>query len=199
MEELQAAQTRPRWPWWLLMVLVLLIAMAVSFWLGYRWMFAGQVTTVQLAPAEAQVLDEKLRLSPERYSEAGTSRELRLSERELNALLARDPYWAGRIAIHLDQDLASATLLLPLDDDFPLLGGKTLRIQAGMELRQIEGRPAMILRGVSLWGVPLPNAWLGELKHVDLFSLRDGSLAPLARGIEEVAIRRGELYLRLAE
>ena len=35
-------------------------------------------------------------------------------------------------------------------------------------MRYANGRPVMVLKGVSVWGVPLPNAWLGNLKNIDL-------------------------------
>ncbi len=141
-------------------------------------------------------------LHPEPYSENGAKREIGLTERELNALLAHDPDLAERLAIDLSDDLASARLLIPLDPDFPILGGRTLRIAAGLGLSYAEGRPVVILRGVSLMGVPIPNAWLGNLKNVDLvqeFGGSEGFWKTLADGIEYARIRDGELKIQLRE
>jgi hypothetical protein len=142
------------------------------------------------------------RLEPEPYSENGASREIVFSERELNGLVARDSELAHRFAIDLSDDLASGRLLIPLDPDFPLLGGKTLQIKAGLELAYAKGRPVVKLKGVSVWGVPLPNAWLGNLKNVDLikeFGDQGGFWSGFAAGVEEIRVRDGKLVLRLKE
>lgn len=181
----------------------ILVSVIISVWLVSHWLFPQQLEPVVLAPQETRVLEQKLGgLQAEPYDESAASREILFSERELNALLARNPQMAQRMAIHLDKDLASATLLLPLEPDFPLLGGQTLRITAGVELRQWEARPVIILRGVSVWGVPLPNSWLGGLKHIDLieaFGHEPGLWKALAEGIAEVEVQRGQLRIRLKE
>lgn len=81
---------------------------------------------------------------------------------------------AERFAIDLSDNLASAKLLLPVPPDFPLLGGNTIAINAGLELAYENGHPIVVLQGVSVWGVPIPNAWLGGLKNVDL--VQEGEL-----------------------
>lgn len=141
-------------------------------------------------------------LSPERYSEEGASREIVFSERELNGLLARNTDLAPRLAIDLSPDLASAKLLVPLDPDFPLLGGKTLKVTAGLELRFAGQKPVVALRGISIWGVPLPNAWLGGIKNVDLigeFGADQGFWHAFAAGIEHIQVGDGRLSIKLKE
>ena len=66
------------------------------------------------------------------------------------------------------QVLISAKILVPLDEDFPMLGGQILRVKTGVEFAYDSGKPIVRLRGVSVMGVPLPNAWLGGLKNIDL-------------------------------
>ncbi len=142
------------------------------------------------------------RLEPEPYSEDPADREVGISERELNALLAHNTNLAERLAIDLSDDLASAKLLIPVDPDFPVMGGRILRVHAGVELRVAQGSPVVILRGISLMGVPLPNAWLGNLKQVDLverFGGQGGFWSAFAAGIEEMEVREGELKLVLKE
>ena len=58
----------------------------------------------------------------------------------------------------------------------------------------------MILRGISLWGVPIPAAWLGGLKNVDLVEQFGGGAGPwkaFADGVELLQIREGELKIKL--
>jgi hypothetical protein len=54
----------------------------------------------------------------------------------------------------------SARLLVPVDPDFPILGGETLKVRAGLELAYRLGKPVVVLKGISVMGVPLPNAWM---------------------------------------
>ncbi len=106
------------------------------------------------------------------------------------------------MAIDLSDDLASALLLLPMDPEFPVVGGKTLKISAGVELSYKNGKPTVILRGVSLWGVPIPNAWLGNLKNVDLiseFGNDRGFWKSFADGVEYIEVKDGKLHIKLKE
>lgn len=146
--------------------------------------------------------DSSGRLKPEAYSEDNAKREVFFNEKELNALIAKSPQWAEKFAIDLSNDLASAQLLMPLPQDFPIMPGQTLRISAGVEASFSNGRPVIALRGVSLWGVPVPNAWLGNLKNVDLveqFGAQDGFWKSFADGVETIRVEDGQLYVKLKE
>ena len=141
-------------------------------------------------------------LSPEPYREIPEKRDISLSEKELNAMLANNTNLAQRLVIDLADDLASAKLLVHLDPDFPFLGGKTLKVSAGTEIAFNNNRPVVILKGVSVWGVPIPNAWLGGLKNVDLikeFGAEEGFWKAFADGIEHVRVAEGQVHIKLRE
>ncbi len=213
----------------IVLVAVLLTA-GVTYWIARTYLWPRDFEPVALTQPEQVRLDSKLRalgiepppppvsaapptegapdetneewLRAEPYREDGGKREIGLTERELNALLAHNTELAKKLAIDLSDDLASARLLVPIDPDFPVLGGRTLRVAAGMELSYGDGRPIVILRGVSLWGVPIPNAWLGGLKNVDLVEQFGGEAGPwkaFADGVEFAQIREGELKIKLRE
>ena len=142
------------------------------------------------------------KLSPEAYSEKGASREINLTEREINGLLAKNTDLARKIAIDLAEDLISLRLLLPVDPDFPFMGGKTIRAKAGAELAYREGRPVVVLKGISLMGVPVPNAWLGGIKNIDLvqeFGGNQGVWKSFNDGVESIRVEEGQLYIKLKE
>jgi len=144
----------------------------------------------------------ELDVQPEAYSEDASKREINLSEKELNAMLANNTNLAKRVAIDLSSDLASAKILLPMEEDFPMIGGKTLRINTGLELSFANDRPVVILKGVSIMGVPIPNAWLGNMKNVDLvkeFGVDDGFWKTFAAGVEYVNVQDGKLQIKLKE
>lgn len=206
-------------------LLAILLTLGISVWIGYQTLFPGEFKPVTLNAKEQRILDEKLQrfenlratptvkkksrpatgtaaLEPEPYSEVGASREISLSEKELNALIATNTDLASRLAIDLSDDLASAKLLVPVDPDAPLLGGKTVKLTAGVEVRYFEGKPVVLLKGVSIWGVPLPNAWLGGMKNIDLvqeFGSEQGFWQAFAEGVEEIEVKEGRLRIRLKE
>lgn len=205
-----------------LMLLTVLLSVGITFWVVTVYLFPTEFKPVTLNQNEQQQLDRKLQrldtlqrpgtsrqtsdgktaLTPERYSEEGASREIALSEKELNALLANNTDLASRLAIDLADDLASAKLLVPLDPEFPILGGKTLKLTAGVEMRYAEGRPVIILKGISLWGVPLPNAWLGNMKNIDLvqeFGANQGFWKAFADGVASIEVAEGKLRIKLKE
>src|SRR5687768_353904 len=96
--------------------------------LGYDPIFSSQSTNKK----ESDEIDESGFLKPEPYSEKNAPREITFTERELNALLAKNTDLAQKLAIDLASNLVSAKLLIPLEEDFPVLGGKTLRFNAGI-------------------------------------------------------------------
>jgi hypothetical protein len=189
------------------------------------WLFPQPFKPVTLDQQEERQLEEKLerldafsvqtggslpqddfeadgRLRPEPYSEEGASREISFSEREINSLLAKNTDLADKLAVDFAENLISLRLLLPLDPDFPVMGGKTLQLRAGAELAWRDGRPVAVLKGVSLMGVPLPNAWLGGLKNIDLmqeFGGQPGFWQSLGAGLESVSVQDGKISLRLRE
>jgi hypothetical protein len=179
------------------------------------WLFPTEFKPVVLNQEQQQTLDRKIKLlggssrsneeeaiEPEAYSEAGASREVEFSERELNALLAKNTDLANKLAIDLSDNLVSAKLLVDVDPDFPVLGGQTIKVTGGMELRLVGSRPSATLKGISVWGVPLPNAWLNNMKNVDLvqeFGNAGGFWQAISEGVEKIEVRDGRLLIKLKE
>ncbi len=203
-----------------IVLLTIIVTVAVTYWIVTSYLFPRPFKPVTLDHKEETVLVRKLRqfginpatidisdaspetLEPEPYSEVGAKREVAFTERELNAMLAKNTDMANTLAIDLSDNLASAKLLLPLDPDFPIFGGKTLKASAGMELAYKNERPSVILKGVSVWGIPIPNAWLGGLKNVDLvkeFGHQDGFWKSFADGVENIKVVEGNLVVKLKE
>lgn len=152
--------------------------------------------------SESERPDSTAPLAPEPYDESGATREIRFSERELNALLAKNTDLAKKMAIDLSDGLVSAKLLLPIDEDFPVLGGKILRVRSGVAFAYKNGKPVVILKGITIMGVPVPNAWLGGLKNIDLverFDTQKGFWKTFAAGVEDIKVEEGRLTVKLKE
>ena len=206
----------------LIVLATALVTVAVTSWVLTRYVFPSNFEPVELSAREQSVLDEKVARfadwtglataqgasgttpkaeQPEKYSENDEDRIIELSERELNALLANNTELAQTLFIDLSDDLASGKLLIPLDQDFPVMGGKTLKITAGLTLEFANDRPVVILRGISVMGIPLPNAWLGGIKNVDLVSEfgDSGFWKAFAEGVAYVRVEDSQLVISLKE
>ena len=210
-----------------IVVVAMLLTMAGTLFIVKNWLFPSPFEPVVLTQAEEQRLERKLErfeqvdgrsrrippgrqgeiptgedLKPEPYSEEGASREIRLSEREINAMVAQNTDLARKMVVDFANDLVSVKLLIPVDPDFPFLGGKTLKVRAGAELAFRGGRPVVVLRGISVMGVPLPNAWLGGLKNIDLvevFGTEPGFWKGFSDGVAAIEVREGNLRIVLKE
>jgi hypothetical protein len=96
----------------------------------------------------------------------------------------------------------SARILVPVDPDVPVIGGKTLRLKTGLSYSFADGKPVLMLKGVTVMGVPLPNAWLGGIKNIDLIrqaGQEDGFWKTLGDGIENLQIEDGRVIISLKE
>ncbi len=165
-------------------------------------LFEGISTGQAQKSASSNGLSTQGVLEPEAYTEVGADRELEITERELNAILANNSDLADKVAIDLSDRLISARLRLPLDPDFPFFGGKILKARAGIEFAYDQGRPVVILKGVSVMGVPIPNSFLGGLKNIDLvseFGNQGGFWQSFERAVELTQVEDGALKIKLKE
>lgn len=214
---------------WLHITLFLLATVVLTtiatVWIVKTSIFPSEFKPVKLSAKEEQILSVKLErlgalgtdrryerkssaettgdaLTPERYTEEDASRDIALREREFNALLAKNTDLASKLAIDLADDLISARLLVPIDEDFPFVGGQTLKVRAGVEIAYSNGRPIVVLKGVSVMGVPLPNAWMGGIKNIDLvkeFGGHNGFWKAFADGVEDIRVEEGQLRIKLKQ
>jgi hypothetical protein len=213
----------------LIVLVTVIVTAALTFWVIRTYIFPAEFRPVQLSASEEQVLASKLEridtlqtrrtrgtakavqrkeaaaaevLEPEAYSEDGASRSVTLTEREINGMLAKNTDLAKKLAVDLSENLLSAKLLIPVDEDFPIMGGQIVKVRAGMELAYRNNRPVAVLKGVSVMGVPIPNAWLGGMKNIDLieyYGNEAGFWKAFADGVELIRIEDGNITLMLKE
>jgi len=205
--------------------LVMFMTALLTAWWVKHYIYASKFTPTVLTAKEQKVLDSKLvkleestkedlavpkkrrhekgtPLKPEAYSEEGAKREISLTEKELNALIAKNPEVAQRVAIDLSDNLISIKMIVPIDEEIPALGGKTLRLNLGVILSYQHGRPVVVLKGVSLGGIPVPNAWLGNLKNKNLvkeFGAEDGFWKLFSDGVADLKVKEGHILIKLKE
>ncbi len=201
-----------------IVVVTVAVTAAVGWWVIRTYVFPSQLEPVELSQSEQVELGRKLKMigivtelppaekgarraAPEPYSEEGADREVYFNERELNGLIAENSELANNFALDLADDLVSFTLLVPVPEDFPVMPGRIVRVRGGAEVAFAGGRPVVVIKGVSFMGVPVPNAWLGNLKNVDLVrQFGDaGFWKAFAEGVESVQVQEGKLQLKLKE
>ena len=202
-----------------IVLVAILLTLFAGWWLVRTYIFPSELEPVELSYSEQVELGSKLkaigvvrntpapppgetaRALPEAYSEVGASREVFFSERELNGLIADDSQLANNLAIDLADDLVSFTLLVPVPPDFPIMPGRIVRVRGGAEVAFANGRPVVAIKGVSLMGVPVPNAWLGNLKNVDLVQEYGdaGFWQAFAAGVEAISVEEGRIQVQLRE
>ncbi|HOW96388.1 MAG TPA: arginine N-succinyltransferase [Kiritimatiellia bacterium] len=197
----------------LIVLAAVVLTVAISFLVFRAIYFPSAFRPVTLNAREEQALEAKLErldftatnaaaaaLEPEPYSEEGAERTIRITEKELNALLAKNTDLADKLAIDLSENLVSAKLLIPLDEDFPVFGGRTLRVKAGLKIRLSGEKPEVVFQGLSVMGIPLPAAWLGGMKDVNLLDEAGGDQdfwKTFAAGIEDLRVEDGRIAIRL--
>jgi hypothetical protein len=208
-----------------IVVLVMIVTALLTAWWVKYYIYASKFKPTVLTAQEQKVLDSKLAkleesankdvavtkkkrgdkgtpLEPEKYSEEGAKREISLTEKELNGLIANNPEVAQRVAIDLSDNLVSVKLVIPVDEEIPVLGGKTLRLNVGIILGYEKERPVVALKGVSLGGIPIPNAWLGNLKNKNLikeFGDAGGFWKFFSDGVADLKVKEGHILIKLKE
>ena len=194
---------------------VIVTAVFTAWWVG-RYVYARDFTPTRLTAAVGLVLEEMLarldeaaapprpagNMDPEPYREDDAAREIHLSERELNGLIAKQDDVARRVAVDLSRDLVSVKLLVPFDEDLWLVGGTTLRLSFGLVFAYGGAGKVVAIRGISLGGIPLPKAWWGDIKNKNLveeFGAPGGFWDRFAQGVEYIEVREGSLRVKLRE
>jgi hypothetical protein len=185
-------------------VLVGIIAVLVIA-LGVIWWHNRPIKPVQLSAGEKAAVQEKVEAiqqveaPAEPVYEKG-KKEIVLTERELNGLLNEHTTLGQTLKFELATGAVHARYETDLDPDLPLVGGKKLKAKARFFVKTEGGVPGLVLDDLTVWGVSLPNDWLGQLKGKDVLGeiLGGGKGGKLA-GIEEMTVAPGELKIRLKE
>lgn len=206
-------------------IAVLATALGAIWWMN-QYVNATMFEPTRLGDAEQQVLNAKmahllqttdaasssmsqpspsttdLPLEPVPYAEKDANRQIQLTEREVNALIAKDSYMARHVAVDMADDLVSVQLVVPMNHEMPIVGGKMLKLNFGLALSYANGKPVVAMRGISLGGIPLPSAWWGDIKNTNLveeFGGAGGFWDQFSKGVKDMKIQEGQLSVMLKE
>ena len=132
-------------------------------------------------------------------------RNLVFTEREINGFIGHNTELGERLYIDLKQDTVVAKVVWPFEEETPFVGGKTLRLRftLGAAL-DANGQMSVMIRDVSVGGISIPSAWMGDLKGKNLVDLENaggagGFWESFARGVRDFEISNDELRVKLKE
>jgi hypothetical protein len=185
-------------------VLIGIIAVLVIA-IGLIWWNNRPIQPVQLSAEEKTVVQQKMEAiqqveAPAEPAYEKGGKEIILTERELNGLLNEHTTLGEKVKFELATDAVHARLESDLDPDLPVVGGKKLKARARFLVKTEDGVPSFVLDDLTVWGVSLPNDWLGQLKGKDIFGeILGGGKGGKVAGVEEMTVRPGELKIRLKE
>ena len=180
------------------LVVLAIVALVLG---GLWWWHNRPIRPVELSAEEKVVVAEKveaIQKPAEPVYEKG-GKEIVLTERELNGLLHENTTLGDSVCFELATNAVHARVETDLDPDLPMVGGKRLKARARFLVSDEPGKAALILEDLTVWGISLPNDWLGGLKGHDLLGEAIGAKGGKIPGVEEFKVEPGKLTIRLKE
>lgn len=183
-----------------LIVIGVVALLMVSAGAAYYWWSNRPIKPVILDQQEQLALDKKIDAVQERKYEPG-GKILVLTEKEINALFHHNTGMGDKVRFELANNAIHARIRTDLDEEIPVVGGRTLKAKARFKLTDEQDHPAIILDDLTVWGISLPNAWLADIKGKNLIGELglDLSNNRIADGIKDIEVDHGKLTITLAE
>lgn len=127
-------------------------------------------------------------------------RTIIITEREVNAYLAKQNL-GEHVQLSFSEGKIAAGLIIIAPPDFPLFAGQKVRVRLtfGSGLTP-EHKLSFALDDISIGGISMPNAWLGDIKGEDLVAKNlesDPALQRFLAGIQAFEIHKGNLKVVL--
>jgi hypothetical protein len=128
------------------------------------------------------------------------NRTIIITEREVNAYLAKQNL-GEHVQLSFSEGKIAAGLIIIAPPDFPLFAGQKVRVRLtfGSGLTP-EHKLSFALDDISVGGISMPNAWLGDIKGEDLVAKNlesDPALQRFLAGIQTFEIHNGNLKVVL--
>jgi len=183
-----------------LIIFGVLAVLMVSAGAAYYWWSNRPIKPVVLDQQEQLALDKKVDAVQERTYQPG-GKTLILTEKEVNALFHHNTGMGDKVRFELANNAIHARIRTDLDEEIPIVGGRTLKAKARFKLTDSQNKPAIILDDLTVWGISIPNAWLADLKGENLISNLgiDLSNNRIADGVKDIEVDHGKITITLAE
>ena len=174
---------------------------------GAIWWYNRPIRPVELTQPEIKAVEEKLAVIQHPPSEEPPApdyqpgeRQIVLTDREINGLIHQNTNLGDQIAFEFAPGAVHARIETLLPEDVPLMGGKKLRARARFTVEANGQAPAIVLEDLTVWGISVPNDWLGGLKGKNLLADMLGTEGETSiPGVESLVLERGRLVICLKE
>jgi hypothetical protein len=191
------------------LAILLLIAVAVGFYLVYRALnqlvdeytatAPRELPSVELPADERQTL--RARFDAFRKAiDAGTPAEsLVLSADDINALLEDDPNLKGKIYVTMEGDKLKGQISIPLGSiGLPMLSGRYLNGEAELKASLSEGVLIVTLESIEVNGKKPPQQFLDSIRRQNLAqdAYKDPKNAERIRKLESIEIKDGKIIIK---
>lgn len=166
---------------------------------------------VALTTQEQAVFDQKLAAFTGHAAPAAApapvtdleKRTLVITEKEVNAWLAKNDL-GDHVQVRFKEGKITGDLLLRIPQDFPVLAGQRIKATLALaaHLNGASRHLALVVDDVTVAGMPLPNAWVGDIKGVNLMDgseRMDPAMKNFLNGIRQFEIQDGLVLVRLNE
>jgi hypothetical protein len=149
--------------------------------------------TIQV-PTDGQPPAKAAPVTMPQVESGAENRTIIITEREVNAYLAKQNL-GENVQVSFAEGKLLAGIIVEAPPDFPFFAGKKVRVRLtfGTGLTP-DHKLSFIFDDVSVGGISLPNAWLGDLKGVDLVEKNlqtDPALQRFLAGIQSLEIHSG--------
>ena len=193
--------SRPR-RWRAPVIILAILGLGVVFAGAALWWANRPIQATVLTPPEKTELQGKLAAVEQANEDPEYTpgeKEIVLTERELNGLIHENTSLGDQLKLELAKDAVHARISADIPQDFPVMAGKKLKGKARFVVKDQAGSPALILEDLTIWGISLPNAWLGELKGQNLLGNLISPSGPSLAGVEDISVANRTLVIKLAE
>jgi len=192
-----------------LSLVILFAIVVVAGYLGYRSIKRTVLNYTDTSPAQierAELPDEQQAALDQRAAaffealERGTNaQELVLTSAEINALIAKNKDFAGKVFVAIDSNRVTGKISVPLPDIGPFkLKGRYLNGEATLKVSLENSVLIVTLDEVRVKGKPLPASLMAGLKSQNLAAdvQRDPEVADNLQKFESIEIRDNAVILR---
>ena len=211
----------------IILCLIIAATAGLTAWMVKRSLNPKPIEPTVLTAEEQEVFEEKIEIVMESQDEAETveapateqgtqvleteeveededfiRKPLILTERELNSIIGRNTDLADKVYVSLRRNRIQFKGNFPVPEDLPFMGGKTIRINVRSRLELVDGRLELRIENLALGGIPVPGAWIQDIKGKDLLSeafADDDFVRALSEGVESLEVENGQIVLLLAE
>ncbi len=192
-----------------LAVIIFSLAASLLAYVGYRYLrnqlarfldtSPAPIETVELSPAERDGLQQRLAAFKEAMDGQKIPRELTLTARDLNALIAATPAWKGKLFAMIENGRIKGRISLPLADFGPFkLKGKYLNGAATFKASLETETLSVTIEQVEVKGQPLPAWILSKLRTQNLVQglQNDPRRAPTIQKLESLRVVNDVVVLK---